>query len=385
MSDRKINASVWLPRLFKKPLSSPGWKTGAPAALAALALCAFGAHRSGPLSPHIEALHLSLASHCPGAAAQRAAWLAVKCIAIPFFALFASSVSLWLCERTDSRLQSPAGAGELLFGWSAYPARWLKNIYTSSAANSMPGACAALAGTAVFFITLAAPEPAMEAPGAPMLWLLCYGSVFLLAAFFFGRALPGQYQQTGAARSLRQQSAFETARLLSAAAALAYAGGAQQADAVAAQSGLWFSAVPRWFVFFPVAGQLAFAAYAAAAIALCQTGPFRAPRGSDICGGWSAGARPAQFAIAEFARGTVIFLSAYCGAVLFLGGAGNIAMLPGWFLLALKTLFLAALFGFAGAVLAPCGLERTERFGWKKILPMALASFVITGVLLCLK
>jgi NADH:ubiquinone oxidoreductase subunit H len=384
--NRAETSKAWLPGLLKKPFSSPGWKTGAPAALLAFAFCVWAARRTGPLSPRMDALHSAILAHTSAQTGADPLWTAIVCAAIFAATVFLSAVSLWICDRTQDRLQSPAGAAELLLGWAEYPARWFKSILSVSQAPSAPGTAALLIGAAVFFTALAAPEPALEMPGAPLLWLLCCGPALLLAAYFFGAAMPGRRQQEGALRSLRQQSAFETARLIAAAAALAYAGGARQADALAAQSGLWFGAVPRWFVFLPVAGQLAFASYAAAAVALCQTGPFNSPRGRDIQGGWAAGARPVQFAAMQFARGAAAFLCAYCGAILFLGGAQDIdGFLPGWFMLALKTIFMLGIFGLIGAATAPCGLERAERFGWTKALPAALAAFVITGIFLCLR
>jgi len=375
---------VWLPRLWKNPFSGPGWR----AAVAAAALCAlltYLAHLTGPLAPRVALLRAGALS--AGGTAGGILWSAASIAALAAWTIFAASFSLWIADKTAVMPQNSVRAGALVFGWAAYPALWLKSLFARSRAGHAGGAYALAAASAAFFAAFAAPEPALEYSGesTPLLWLLCAGTVFSTLVFYAGWSSCAVSSRLGALRSARQFAACESARFIAAACAIACAGGASVSAAAQGQAGFWFGALPRWFAFFPVAGQLAFFVYAAASLALCQYGAFAHPAGNEIYGGWAAAGRPVHFALAQFARGANLFICAFLGAALFLGGPGTAAgYAPGWFVLLAKTFLLVALLGLGASAFSPAGPAVAERFGWKIMLPLALLAFAVTGVWLWL-
>jgi NADH:ubiquinone oxidoreductase subunit H len=384
MSVNNFDSRAWLPRLWKHPFSKGSWHTGL-AGAAALALAIYLARLAGPLEPRAQQLHsAALAFAGSSYLAGKLLWCLLSAAALAAWTVFAAAFSLWIADKTTAGSQRAESAASLLFGWLLYPALWLKSLSTVSAASAGAGGCAPAAASAAFFMAFAAPSP--PSGGAPLLWLLCAGTIFHIAVLHSVRSSGTVSTRLGVLRAARQFAACEAARITAAACAMTYCGGATLSAATEGQSGLWFGVAPRWFLFFPVAGQLSFFVYAAASLAICRSEPFSHPAGSEIYGGWPAGGRPIHHALAEFARGANIFICAYIGAALFLGGTGNAAgFVPGWFALLFKTFLLAALLGFCGAAFAPAGPRAAERFGWKILLPLALFSFAATGVWLWLK
>ena len=141
-------------------------------------------------------------------------------------------------------------------------------------------------------------------------------------------------------------------------------------DIVEAQKGMWFI----------VLQPLAFLVYTIAATAETNRTPFDLVEAESeiIAGPFTeySGMRWSFFFLAEYAN--LVAVSAIATTI-FLGG-WNGPWLPGWLWFVLKTVFMIYIFMWFRWTFPRLRVDQLMSFGWKVLLPVALANVVITGV-----
>ena len=143
---------------------------------------------------------------------------------------------------------------------------------------------------------------------------------------------------------------------------------------------------PVWFIVYQPIGALVFFI---ASVAEVNRAPFDMPEAEqELTAGYHAeysGMKFALFFMAEYVK--MIAISAI-GATLFLGGFRGpfVAQLPilGPFYLFFKILVLLFLLIWMRATLPRLRYDRLMAFGWKFLLPVALANVFLTAVVLVL-
>lgn len=205
-----------------------------------------------------------------------------------------------------------------------------------------------------------------------ILYLFALSAFSVIAIFMGGYSSNNKYSMLGAIRSVSQNFAYEVPLLLSVLGVIMYCGTLSLSEIVRAQEGMWFVCYQP----------LAFLIFFIATLAETNRAPFDIPEGeSEIIGGFHTeytGMRFAMFFLGEY---TQMFIVAAAGTVLFLGGWHG-PLLPGpcWFLI--KVYLWIFLVMWIRWTFPRVRVDQLLNFGWKYLIPLALANLIATGVFL---
>jgi len=212
----------------------------------------------------------------------------------------------------------------------------------------------------------------------------------------YGVALAGwssnsKYSMLGGLRASAQMVSYEIALGLSLVGVLIYAGTFSLSDIVSGQAGTWFGFIPRWNIF---QGQIvAFFIYIMAAYAETNRIPFDLPEAeTELVAGYHteySSMKFAMFFMAEYANMVTV---ACLASVLFLGGWTGPTFGPPivqsllpvfWF--ALRVFFFLFLYIWVRGTLPRFRYDQLMAFGWKFLLPLAIANIVVTSFIVAVK
>ena len=212
-----------------------------------------------------------------------------------------------------------------------------------------------------------------------VLYLISIASISVYGIVLAGWSSNNKYAMMGGLRSSAQMISYELAMGLALLVPIILAGSMSLLDIVNAQN-------PIWFVVYQPIGALIFFV---AAVAEVNRAPFDMPEAEqELTAGYHAeysGMKFALFFMAEYVK--MIAVSAI-GATLFLGGFRGpfVDQIPilGPVYLFIKIFLL--LFGliWLRATLPRIRYDRLMAFGWKILLPLALATVFVTAVLVVL-
>jgi NADH-quinone oxidoreductase subunit H len=212
----------------------------------------------------------------------------------------------------------------------------------------------------------------------------------------YGIALAGwssnsKYSMLGSLRASAQMVSYEIALGLSLIGILIYAGSFSLRDIVEAQSGTWLGFIPKWNIF---TGQIvAFFIYIMAAYAETNRIPFDLPEAeTELVAGYHTEYSSMKFAMFFMAEYANMFTVSCLATVLFLGGwLGPVfgppilqAILPViWFVM--KVLAFIFVYIWVRGTLPRFRYDQLMAFGWKFLLPLALANIIVTSLIVALK
>lgn len=225
-----------------------------------------------------------------------------------------------------------------------------------------------------------------------ILYILAFASIGAYGIILGGWSSNSKYSLLGGLRSAAQVISYELNVGLSIVGVLLMAGSLSLVQITDAQAG-WFW---NWYVFaFPAPQIFALVVYVISAVAETNRVPFDLPEAeSELVAGFFteySGLRFAFFYLAEYAN---MVLVSCVAAAMFLGGWN--APYPGtligylglpsfawventmWF--AVKTYSFLFLFFWLRATLPRLRYDQLMRFGWKVLLPIALANIVVTAL-----
>ncbi len=212
----------------------------------------------------------------------------------------------------------------------------------------------------------------------------------------YGVALAGwssnnKYSLLGGLRASAQMVSYEISLGLALIGVLILSGSFSLRDIVDAQGGAWFHVIPRWNIF---KGQIfAFFIYIAAAYAETNRVPFDLPEAeTELVAGYHteySSMKFAMFFMAEYANMVTV---ACLASLLFLGGWHGPVFGPPilqyilpvfWF--ALRVFFFIFLYIWIRGTLPRFRYDQLMAFGWKVLLPLAIANLVITALVVGLR
>ena len=212
----------------------------------------------------------------------------------------------------------------------------------------------------------------------------------------YGVALAGwssnsKYSMLGGLRASAQMISYEVALGLSLIGVLIYAGTFSLSDIVMQQNGTWFGFIPKWNFF---KGQfIAFFIYIVAAYAETNRIPFDlAEAESELVAGYHteySSMKFAMFFMAEYANMVTV---ACLASVLFLGGWTGPTFGPPllqsllpvfWFVL--RVVVFMFIYIWVRGTLPRFRYDQLMAFGWKFLLPLAIANIVITSFIVAVK
>jgi NADH-quinone oxidoreductase subunit H len=212
----------------------------------------------------------------------------------------------------------------------------------------------------------------------------------------YGIALAGwssnsKYSMMGSLRASAQMVSYEIALGLSLVGILILSGSFSLRDIVDAQAGTWLGFIPKWNFF---KGQfIAFFIYIMAAYAETNRIPFDlAEAETELVAGYHTEYSSMKFAMFFMAEYANMFTVACLATVLFFGGwSGPVfgpailqAFLPIiWFVV--KVLAFIFIYIWVRGTLPRFRYDQLMAFGWKFLLPLAIANILVTSLVVALK
>jgi NADH-quinone oxidoreductase subunit H len=210
----------------------------------------------------------------------------------------------------------------------------------------------------------------------------------------YGIALAGwasnnKYSLLGGLRASAQMISYELSLGLSLVGVLILAGSFSLRDIVEAQRGLYFGFIPKWNIFPQF---IAFFIYLTSAYAETNRIPFDLPEAeTELVAGYHteySAMKFAMFFMAEYANmitvgslATLLFFGGWLGPVI--GPPMLRALLPVlWFLL--KVVVFLFVYIWVRGTLPRFRYDQLMWFGWKFLIPLALANLMITALVIAL-
>ncbi len=224
-----------------------------------------------------------------------------------------------------------------------------------------------------------------------LLVILAITSVGVYGVALAGWSSNSKYSLLASLRASAQMMSYEVALGLSLIGVLILAGSFSLRDIVDAQSGTWLGFIPKWNLF---KGQIvAFFIYIMAAYAETNRIPFDlAEAESELVAGYHTEYSSMKFAMFFMAEYANMFTVACLASVLFLGGwSGPVfgppilqSLLPVfWF--ALRVFIFIFIYIWVRGTLPRFRYDQLMAFGWKFLLPLAIANIVVTSLVVALK
>ncbi|MGH9556440.1 MAG: NADH-quinone oxidoreductase subunit NuoH [Terriglobales bacterium] len=335
----------------------------------------------------------------------------VKTVVTLLVLLTAVAYTVWLERKLVARIQNrwgPTRVGpfgllqpladglKFLFREDLVPAGAYKPLFILAPALSVT---AALMSIAVVPIGESVKLPLLNLETPLQITDVNIGLLFLLGVTsvgVYGIALAGwssnsKYSLLGSLRASAQMISYELSLGLALVGVLVIAGSLSLRAIVEAQSGTWFGFIPRWHIF---QGQiLGFVVYLTAAYAETNRIPFDLPEGeTELVAGYHTEYSSMKFARFFMAEYTNMFTVACVATLLFFGGwLGPVfgppalqAVLPVfWF--ATKVFGFIFLYIWIRGTLPRFRYDQLMAFGWKVLLPLAIANVMLTALVVALR
>jgi NADH-quinone oxidoreductase subunit H len=212
----------------------------------------------------------------------------------------------------------------------------------------------------------------------------------------YGVALAGwssnsKYSLLGGLRASAQMVSYEISLGLSLIGVLILAGSLSLREIVDAQGGTFWRFIPRWNIF---QGQIvSFFIYLMAAYAETNRIPFDLPEAeTELVAGYHTEYSAMKFAMFFMAEYANMITAACLATLLFLGGWHGPLFGPAWlqailpvFWFVLKVFCFLFIYIWVRGTLPRFRYDQLMAFGWKFLLPLAIANLVITGLIVALK
>ena len=212
----------------------------------------------------------------------------------------------------------------------------------------------------------------------------------------YGVALAGwssnsKYSLLGGLRASAQMVSYEISLGLSLIGVLITAGSFSLREIVDSQGGVFWGFIPRWNIFH--GQEIAFFIYLCSAYAETNRVPFDLPEAeTELVAGYHTEYSAMKFAMFFMAEYANMFTVACLASLLFLGGWHGPLFGPTWlqeilpvFWFALRVFAFIFLYIWIRGTLPRFRYDQLMKFGWKVLLPLAVANLVITGLVVALR
>jgi NADH-quinone oxidoreductase subunit H len=222
-----------------------------------------------------------------------------------------------------------------------------------------------------------------------LLFIFAVTSLGVYGIALGGWASNSKYPLMGAMRSAAQMLSYELSLTLSVVGVLMIANTLSLREVVLSQQSTWLGFIPRWNIFLQ---PIAFIVYVLSGTAETNRLPFDlAESEQELVAGWHteySSMKFLMFMMAEYAN--MIAVSAIA-TVLFLGGWNGPMFGPAllrmvlptvWFVL--KISFFIFFYVLLRSTIPRFRYDQLMKFGWKVLLPVALANVVVTSFIVAI-
>ena len=209
-----------------------------------------------------------------------------------------------------------------------------------------------------------------------LLYVFAVASLGVYGSVLAGWASNSKYSLLGGLRSSAQMVSYELGLGLSVLGVVMMTGSLSLVDIVEAQKGTWLGILPRWNIFPQFLG---FVIFLISSNAELNRAPFDLPEAeTELVAGFHTEYSSMKFALFFMAEYANMIAAAALATTLFLGGWRGPLLPPViWFLL--KVFAFIFLFIWLRATLPRFRYDQLMGFGWKVLLPLALANVMFTA------
>jgi NADH-quinone oxidoreductase subunit H len=217
-----------------------------------------------------------------------------------------------------------------------------------------------------------------------VLFIFAVSGVSTIGVLLGGWGSGNKYSMLGGLRGAAQLLSYEIPRVLSVVPILMWYGSMSLATIAIGQQGRWFSVIPKWFIFYPVIGQIAFLIFLISSVAETNRTPFDIPEAeSELVAGFHTEFSGMKFALFFLAEYAYVFLASAMATALFLGGGDGLffsgGLIPSWIWFLLKTFAIVFLFLWFRWTYPRLRVDRLMQFCWKFLMPWSIANIALTG------
>jgi NADH-quinone oxidoreductase subunit H len=219
---------------------------------------------------------------------------------------------------------------------------------------------------------------------AGVLTIFALSSVSSIGILMAGWGSGNKFSMLGGLRGAAQLVSYEIPRALSVVPVVMMYGTQSLRSVAEAQSAYVFGFLPKWFIFYPVFGQIAFAIFLISSLAETNRVPFDIPEAeSELVAGFHTEYSGMKFALFFLSEYAYVVLASAMGAALFLGGAkspfkGDF-FVPSWAWFGIKTAALVFLFFWFRWTFPRMRVDRLMQFCWRFLLPWSLINIFLTA------
>lgn len=222
-----------------------------------------------------------------------------------------------------------------------------------------------------------------------LLFIFAVTSLGVYGIVLGGWASNSKYPLMGAMRASAQMISYELSLTLSVVGVLMIANTLSLRELVISQQSTWLGFIPRWNIFLQ---PVAFAVYLISGIAESNRLPFdMAESEQELVGGWHTEYSSMKFLMFMMAEYANMIAVASLATVLFLGGWNGPMFGPAllqmvlpiiWFVLKVSVLIFFYL--LLRSTIPRFRYDQLMKFGWKVLLPLALANILVTSFIVAI-
>lgn len=217
-----------------------------------------------------------------------------------------------------------------------------------------------------------------------LLYVMAISGVSTIGILMAGWGSANKFSMLGGLRAAAQVVSFEIPRVLSIVPVVMWAGTLSLTGIVTAQAEPILGFIPRWFIFYPVIGQIAFLIYLITTIAETNRVPFDIPEAeSELTAGFHTEYGGMQFAIFFLSEYAYVFVGSVVGAAVFLGGGAPLFpaldFIPSWAWFLGKTMLLVFVFLWSRWTFPRLRVDRVMDLCWKIFIPWTLINIALAG------
>jgi NADH-quinone oxidoreductase subunit H len=219
-----------------------------------------------------------------------------------------------------------------------------------------------------------------------LLYIFAVTSLGVYGIVLGGWASNSKYPLMGGLRASAQMISYELSLTLSVVGVLIIANTLSLREITVSQAGTWLGILPRWNIVLQPVG---FCIFVVSALAETNRLPFDlAEAEQELVAGWHTEYSSMKFAMFFLAEYANMITASSVATILFLGGWNGPLFGPPivqmvlptvWFLS--KVLFFILMYMLLRATLPRVRYDQLMAFGWKFLLPLALANVMLTSLL----
>src|SRR6478736_8988347 len=210
-----------------------------------------------------------------------------------------------------------------------------------------------------------------------VLFFLAVSAMEIVGLFMAGWGSNNKYALLSAMRAVNQIISYDLPFIFSALVPVLLAGSLKMSDIAAAQQG----SLLKWFIFYPVIGQLSFIMFIVSTLAAENRVPFDILEAeSELVAGFRVEYSGLKFALIQLGEYAHMIGTSFLGALLFLGawsGPGPEYLGPLWFLL--KAMFVFLIVTWVRWSFVRIRVDQILAISWKLLLPISLVLLLATA------